>query len=349
MSRIVWISGGVVAVCPSEGSDVEVTMGFMGKPITKIALEDHGKLFLTLRTIGFSIIGATFIRHIDEIRLLRPAKFYAAAPDGSWRIDNVEEKWREIAFAAQETQRFDVMTVAARLMSGFFYSGLRLHDLAEAYAIQLRGVGRWSAIKECQEYQDYSDLNSPRVYKTIHALFWEMAVLRDTLAEFAAKFCFSIRDVTTLSSLAKVLRKSSNDDELSKIFIAMTSPKGWAQFFTEYRNFFTHVTPLHEMDDADFAVQDMRRLASGLEIPQIYYPLPQDIQEARREYLGRFADPAREGLRKAEFRQRERSKEPDALEYLHRCLDDFARLAELLIKRSPIAPKRFCLGDLNTP
>ncbi len=188
------------------------------------------------------------------------------------------------------------MTVAARLTSGFFYSGLRLHDLAEAYAIQLRGVGRWSAIKECQEYQDYSDLNSPRVYKTIHALFpGRWLSLRDTLAEFAAKFCFSIRGVTTLSGLAKALRKSSNNDELSKMFIAMTSPKGWAQSFTEYRNFFTHVTPLHEMDDADFAVQDLRCLASGLEIPQIYYPLPQDIQEARREYLEKFADPAREG------------------------------------------------------
>ncbi len=186
------------------------------------------------------------------------------------------------------------MDVAARLTSGFTYSELRLHDLAESYAIQLRGLGRWSAIKEWQEYQDYSDLNSPRVYKNIHALFWEMAVLRDVLAEFAAKFCFSMRGVTMLSSLAKMLRKSLNRDELAEAFLSATSQKGWLRSFTEYRNFFTHVMPLQEMTDADFAVQDLRRLASGLEIPQMYYPLPQDIEKARRELLKSSATLRRE-------------------------------------------------------
>ncbi len=76
--------------------------GLWASQLQKLPLKIMVRLFLSLRTLGFLIIGATFIRHIDEIQQLRPAEFYIAAPDGSWRVDDVKEKWREIAFAAQE-------------------------------------------------------------------------------------------------------------------------------------------------------------------------------------------------------------------------------------------------------
>jgi hypothetical protein len=41
----------------------------------------------------------------------------------------------------------------------------------------------------------------------------------------------------------------------------------------------------------------------------------------------------------ASSRQHERTSEPDALDYLHGCINQFAELALMMVARSPIAPK----------
>jgi hypothetical protein len=46
----------------------------------------------------------------------------------------------------------------------------------------------------------------------------------------------------------------------------------------------------------------------------------------------------------ASLRRHERASEPDALEYLHRCINQFAELTFILAARSPIAPKPIRIG-----
>ena len=51
----------------------------------------------------------------------------------------VRQQWREIAHASGSHDNMPLMDVASRIALGMAYSELRLHDLVDAYSIQLRG------------------------------------------------------------------------------------------------------------------------------------------------------------------------------------------------------------------
>ena len=185
--RLVWMSGGVVAVSEA-GPKVQINAGLNGPKILELCLGSYASLFKVLQEQGFPIIGTTFVIDPEELEGLRPPDFRAAGPTAGWLVWDVKQEWRQIAFAAGKSDKISLMDVASRIASGLTYSQMRVYDLAAAYSTQLRGC---LYKEEAKEYQAFKDVNSLEVYKTIHALFWQMAVLRDTLAEFAAVFCLS--------------------------------------------------------------------------------------------------------------------------------------------------------------
>lgn len=240
-----------------------------------------------------------------------------------------------------------LMDVASRIAIGLNYNEMRLLDLVEAYSIQLRGRLYKDTPKE---YTRFQDTNSFSVYKAIHALFWEMAVLRDTLAEFSAKFCFGSQ-LNTIRGLTKELKKNPNHiDPLAKQLLEETDLEtgGWLAIFTEYRNLFTHSAPMEQVAGIVFAVQDKRILSPDLSIPQIYYPLPANVAElARRRSRGPLFETFKELVDATSGHRPERGTEPDALEYLHNCFNKLTELAASLITRSPIAGKPICFSPEN--
>lgn len=192
---------------------------------------------------GFPIVGATFIESVAEVQGLRPPQFRMLSVGKGWLAWDIHQQWREIAHASGKHDNMPLMDVASRIASGMAYSEMRLHDLVDAYSIQLRGRLHEN---DAVDHQRFKDTNSFTVYKAIHALFWEMAVLRDVLVEFAAKFCFKRSGVTTLRGLISSLDKNPSDDPLARQFVeaADKATGGWLAIFTEYRNLFTHSAPM---------------------------------------------------------------------------------------------------------
>jgi hypothetical protein len=235
------------------------------------------------------------------------------------------------------------MDVSSRLAFGLEYSQLRLYDLVSAYAVQLRS--RWERDKTL-EYHRFKDLHGREVYKSIHALFWELAVLRDTLAEFAAIFCFSQPRIRTLRGLISFLKTAASADPLSAelLYAADETQSGWLARFASYRNFFTHVAPMEWAAGIAFSVQDVRTLNDQSMVPQIYYPLPGNIEELTRERSNGAFYPTMERLLAVSRHRADRSTDSDALEYLHLSLNQFAELAAALLARSPIAPAPIRFG-----
>jgi len=320
------------------GPRVHINVGVNGREILGVSLSAYSNLFIVLREQGFPIMGATFVIDPEELGGLRPPEFRAAGPAGGWLVWDVWQKWRQIAVGAGKSDKMSLMDVASRIASGLTYSQMRVRDLAAAYSTQLRGCLHND---EAKEYRAFKDINSYEVYKTIHALFWQLAVLRDTLAEFAAAFCFSRPQVTSLKGLLKSLRQDPvpGDPIAAEILQSGDKSGGWLARFSSYRNFFTHVAPLEQAMSIAFTVQDLRALPSGLKMPQIYYPLPEDVEDLmRRRSSGPLFGSMKE-LATALRRQHDRGREPDALEYLHGCLNQLAELALKLTARSPMAPK----------
>lgn len=340
VGRIAWATGGIVATNAS-GPDVEVTAGLGGRSVCTLTVTSFPRLFSELSEHGFKILGATFITSPEELQGLRAPEFRTANPTVGWSAFNTRHGWRRIVFAAAKSGHMPLMGLASRISLGLRYGELRLRDLAAAYSAQLRGRLHDS---EPKDYEAFKDANSFEVYKSIHALFWELAMLRDTLAEFVA-FSFSLPKLRTMSGLRKALRNSHQKDALAnEILQATDPPSGWIATFTDYRNFFTHISPMEEAANLAFALQDKVEVGGGRSIPQLYYPLPQNIGELTHERSAGFSFASLDALRAEARRRHDRATEPDALEYLHGCLNRFADLASALICRSPLAPKPIVLA-----
>ena len=334
--RVVWLAGGLTAY-NNPGPDVEVCAGSNGRTLHKFSIREYGALYDILKRQGFSIIGATFVEHQEELEGVRPAQFRMAGRDRGWPLWDVREQWRQIAFAASRRNEMALMDISSRIASGLEYGQSRLYDLTAAYSVQLRACLHSG---QAVEYRAFKDLNSKEVYKCIHALFWELAVMRDTLGEFAALFCFSQSGMKSLGGLVKHLKRGNSADPLAKEFMNITDESlgGWLSRFTFYRNFFTHIAPMEQATGTAFTILDTRRLSDILSVPQIYYPLPRDIEKLTRERSRGNFYPTLEALVAALRSRRDRAFDPDALEYLHVCLNQFVELATTLVARSPIPP-----------
>ncbi len=342
--RLVWLTGGLVAVNEPEKPDVHIKSNVRGRTFAEFRINSYSALFTELRSLGFLIIGTTFITDEEQLEGFRPPEFRAAGPVGGWPAWDARQQWRQIVFASGRKQQLRLMDVASRISAGLQYSEMRLYDLAVSYSGQLHGLLHTG---EAKPYQAFKDTNSPAVYKNIHALFWEMAVLRDALSEFIAVFCLGRDDATTLSGLLKSLNKNPSTDSSAEEVRRISdrdSSQGWLARFGSYRDCFTHSAPLNLVSGSAFVVQDQLILKNSSSIPQIYYPLPEDPDDLMRDRARSVPfDPANR-VNAAEARKHDRAKEPDAFEYLHCRLCQFTDLATRLILRSPIAPEPIVLS-----
>lgn len=336
--RIVWSSGGVVAI-NNQGPEVVVAAGIDGTELTTFTIPAYHSLFDLLSKEGLPTFGVTFIQSADELSGMHPPEFRAMNMQFGWLLSEMRQQWREIAHAAGTSNEMVLFDIASRIASGLNYSEMRLKDLAEAYSVQLRARAR----SQTKAYSRFKDLNSGAVYKSIHALFWELAVLRDVLAEFAAVECFGISKIATLRGLIGSLREKLPNDALAKQLLedADKTKNGWLNEFSEYRNLFTHSAPKEQAAGIAFTVQDTLALSCGVIVPQIYFPLPANVTElARKRSTGPLYENFDALVNVSAGRRPERGIEPDALQYLWACINRFAELAKVLVIRAPIQPKR---------
>lgn len=336
--RMVWLTGGLVATNEPESNLVSVQTSVNGRKLAAFNIPAYPALFSSLVVRGFKIIGTTFVTGPDQLEGTRAAEFRVAGLNGGWRLWDTFQAWRNIVSAAAKINDMKLLDIASRISTGLQFSEMRLYDLAMSYSAQLHAHLKSD---EPKEMQAFTDTFSPGVYKDIHALFWEMAVLRDVLAQFVAVFCLGRDDATTLSGLRKSLNKtpSTDADALRFVTLSEKDQSGWMATFGAYRDCFTHSAPLHQVEGVSWAIQDLLTLKDGKTVPQIYYPLPPDAEElSRRRSKGPLFTSLKE-MAENSARKRERSSEPDALEYLHGCLGQFTELAAQLIGRSPLPPR----------
>lgn len=326
---------------------MQIQAGINGPVLYEFQLQTYTSLIHMLAQKGFSAIGVTFIQDEDELKGIRPPEFRAwVGWQRSWRVWDSRQQWRQIAHAASQKNEMVLMDVASRIASELMYSEMRLLNLSEAYSTQLGGRAQQGVLKE---FERFEDLNSPPIYLAIHALFWELAVLRDNLAEFAAKFLFGFDRISTFRGLLKSLPQSKcQSDDLAIELLTAGSDAGWLARFTAYRNLFTHSAPMEQAAGIAFAVLDQISIADGRSAPQLYYALPSNIEElAKRRSGGALYENFDELIAASVGRKPMRETEPDALCYLHASLCQMTILAEQLIQRSPVAPEMIHLTDAD--
>jgi hypothetical protein len=346
--RMVWLSGGLVAIS-EPGKTVKIEAGINGPVLFSYQLDSFGSLFGTLVAHGYSVIGATYITDVEESQGIRTPGFRAYFNNQSkWRAFEVHQQWRNLAHAAAQRDEMALMDIASRIATELAYCESRLQSLAEAYAIQLGSKARQGDVNEAGGFKD---TNSQRVYMAIHAMFWEMAALRDYFAEFASQFVFGLGKVSKFSELKpKLSHVDMADDELAGILreAGNENPTGWLFLFSKYRNLFTHDVPMANVEEGAFAQLVHVRLAQGQAHPEIYYPLPSDVQAiSKRRKKGihpqSFEDFINDSVHRNQTANRE--KDSDSLLYLHSIFEKMVAIAEMLIARSPREPEMMHLTE----
>jgi hypothetical protein len=348
VGRIAWLNGGLVAI-NEPGKTVKIEAGIGGPILFSYQLSSFGSFFSTLVAQGFSVIGGTYITDVEESQGIRAPEFRAYfAKQPKWRAFEIHQHWGQVAHAASQRDKMAIMDIASRIATELSYCESRLQGLAEAYAIQLGGKGRKGSLDEEGGFQDS---HSQRVYMSIHAMFWELAVLRDYFAEFAAQFVFGIEKVTKFAKLVPALAgKDLDSDELAKMLLeaGSSTPPGWLTVFSKYRNLFTHSAPMEKVANVAFAQLTQISLPDGRKVPEIYYPLPSDVMElAKRRAAGWRHKSFEEFIGDSIHRNQNlhREAEPDALSYLHAVFEKMVVIAEMLILRSPLEPEMIHLTE----
>ncbi|WP_218511735.1 hypothetical protein [Variovorax sp. dw_308] len=347
VTRIAWLSGGLVAIS-QPGPLVKIFAGVGSRVLLgQFNLRAYPELVGALRHVGYTVVGMTFITTADEASGLASPQFFAQSFEGEWRAKDAQQNWRRIAFHAGQKDMMLLSDVAARIASGLSSGQTRLQHLCHAYAVQLRSQVRALPIKT---HSRFKDTNSPAVYLAIHAMFWELAVLRDTLAEFAARFVFGLAGISAMRGLVGNLKKRdvANALQVELLDASNEDNRGWLSLFSAYRNLFTHGAPLQAVVGVSFAVLDNEVLRDGTTVPTIYYPLPADAAHlSRKRSAGPLHETFAELISSVTKEPPNRDVEPDALSYLAVTFDRLVGLAQKMLPSSPVPADDIVLTEAD--
>lgn len=350
VSRLCYLGGGLCAL-NNAGSKIVISPGLGGPVLAEFDNPAFGQLFATLTKLGALVVGCEFYLDAEEVRGLRPAEFRVFMMGQGWLVHDTWDKWSQVASASMRADKMEVADGAARIAFEMQAVNHRLLELCRAYSNQLRSLVE---LRELEDYKRFEDLNTGPVIHCVHALFYELAVLRDYLAEFMARFVFCVqgkkgRPIRTMASLRSRLVAEPVEDPLCSEIIRSTTREaaepGWLAILSAYRNLFTHVAPMELVALRSFTVQTYIPIKGDGRLPVLYHPLPANALELIRTRpngfpFSRFADWATASA----GHRPNRDEQPDALEYLHVATNRMAELAAKLIERSPVAPERLHLG-----
>jgi hypothetical protein len=338
--------GGLTAI-NNPGLKVDISAGVNGPVLHEFQLKTFSGLFSALSRQNLLVVGCQFFQDRAEMDGLRPPDSRVFDLSLGWIVHDSSQKWSQIASEAMKVDKMEVADVAARI--GFELRAVehRVLELSKAYSVQLRAL---AITQKLEDYNRFIDLNTGAVVHSVHALFYELGVLRDYIAEFISRFVLGVQKkngepIATMAELKIALSPSEN--ELAKEILAITDrkAKGWLATVSAYRNLFTHVAPMEHVGKRSFAVQEYIQLDSGLRLPVLYHPLPDsalDLVKNKKRQLP-FAT-FLEWANASSGHRPNRADQPDALTFLHDATIRMAQLADRIVGMSPVEPKMAHFG-----
>jgi hypothetical protein len=256
----VWFGGGQVALYSASKCQLDHTHGLNELVFASLQSLQLDKLFSCLSTCGLPILGITAYQLRDEFTGRRVPLFMAwQDAEYWWGAKQAHDRWNMVSHGAEVASQTRLADLADRLACAVDECQTHLQNLCKAYAVQLgaQDAETWELPSRC-----FSDSHSQAVYPAIHSFFWQLAVLRDLLAEFAAGHIFGHDGIATYKGLLdKLKRDSTPDPDLAVKLRAAGDAGGWISVFTSYRATCSP-TPLHFEASKAFTTRTRTRALS---------------------------------------------------------------------------------------
>ena len=126
--RMVWLTGGLVAINEPESNVVSIQTSVNGRMIAQFNIPAYRAVFSGLTSRGFKIIGTTFVTGPDQLEGTRAAEFRVAALNGGWALWDAFQAWRNIVSAAAKVNDMKLLDISSGNSTGLQFSEMRFTE-----------------------------------------------------------------------------------------------------------------------------------------------------------------------------------------------------------------------------
>lgn len=336
--RVAHLSGGVRAVS-NPGPRVYL-LPRMGEQAAVFELTDYRALFGLLMEAGFDIIGCDFIESPEELSgIMEPQwrAFMQPLAGMSWPPWEVRQDWANISHRAGWADRMSTFEKARHVSMQLRICAFRLRDLSEAYHRHLTALCRGEDFKPGHMTDgQYSE----HLFISAHAMFGELASLRDHLAMFVAREVLgNLRP--NIDSWSRLLEDKAFLRSNHAIVPTLQQEASWLERFGQYRNLVVHNAPLGETHGAIMVTQVRMETPLG-DVPTVSLRLPSDPEAlVKRLRSGAALNSFAHWLEIS----RAKMEGPELLTYCQEVFNGLVRLAHSIARHSPVEGKIASITD----
>jgi hypothetical protein len=331
VARNLHLLGGLRAI-NNPGPIVEIVPTTPGGKGVGYKFANHGDLIAVVRDRGLKVIGCDFYTDPDQVQELRELDWRPLMPQMTnfqWPATDVRDMWRHIGHEAARRDSMSVFEKARHISMQLDLCVWRLRDLSEAYYKHLKAAcfsGKFKPTRgTAGQFTQF-------IFFSAHAMFAELASLRDHLAMFAAREILGISgyDNWPRLELDNAFKNSSHP-----LAVSLRRESQWLELFNEYRNLFVHNAPMGTAQGVAMVEHSTLDIPPDRQLPTVSLALPSDPAALRRRLRSEIALRSYEHW--VEIAQAPNSG-PDALAYCHQTLTQMVHLAHEVAKHSPVPP-----------
>jgi len=351
-SRILHLYGGCRAI-NTFGPTVELYPPPLGGNKLQFQLANYPSIYSILEKKGLSILGVDFFSNTWELKGLIPPDWrtYHRREPTSWSGFNATTIWSNIGTAAFNRKDGLLWDLASRISYQIRVCNLRLREVSESYNNQLCKCIKRNSFKFGDMFMDGYTLP---LYMSLHTFLIDTCILRDSLAEFAAKYifaaqCSQLPNISSMASLKKYFLKKADisiDPLINQLNID-TEEDGWIHQLGSYRDLVIHSAPLILANQKLFVLCSSIDIEGDKKIPAIFCPIPEKPSEisasrTKGDHFDNFSDQFSAFIGSGSLKQ-------DGLHYMHGVLENILLLSIKFATFSPYKPEimRFEGKDIN--
>ncbi|QSB00880.1 hypothetical protein JWZ98_19860 [Methylomonas sp. EFPC1] len=240
-------------------------------------------LYSSIESLNQEIIGIEFIDNSYQAKGadLPEWRAYNKSCSDRWINEEAAILWGNLGNSAYTIKDGRLWDLSNRISHQLRVCGWRVKELSDRYHEQLLAIlERENHVKEIKFMDNFTWL----CYLSIQTFLIDACILRDYLAEFIAAHIVDFhnirnKNINSMSSLLKDIKKMSIEDVLIRELLSITSGNGWLKALGEYRDLVVHSAPIAQAEKILFANYKLIEFCNK-KIPIIECPMPQDPSKA---------------------------------------------------------------------
>lgn len=341
--RTAHMPGGLRAV---EIGPTVVKFGPMIAGEATLTTTDFASLGKDLRRLtGLLPLGVEYFRTDEEIDGKAQSDWRCILPrqQNKWPTHEAELNWSGLSNSARLRGDSRLYLIAGSITSQNRFAAMRLLDLSNLYRRNIECV--IASGMDMAENVVMRGYHADLLFSSIHAAFFEIATLRDYLAEYIAFAVFGDKDVDAFNKLSGLVRKRGTATALeAEIDAIYNQQSGWLFQFSERRNTLAHRMPFDRLSGGGAMHFKSHDMPIGGTAWLLHVPVPEPVAIRHKDD---FTLPVDVEHQANEFidATRQAASRADTMAYLFKTFQALVDFGNRLLPTFPYPPEMVTITD----